>query len=210
MILSEKNRLGLETLLDELEMKFGVNLTLLSVTTLQNYDIEESSHYLYDLWNLGATTGDQSALVLLSVEEGRLHIYTGLGLRGVLSSRWQKLMVEQLAPIMESRDYQKALVAAVTMMTRRVYDESAKLPSRSTRLLEQKNQAFGIWQEFLHLLRGNEILAVVVIVVFGGVLVTTVAPHPHAPDEGDEEIKSGGFGRERTGAFGARKPTRYL
>lgn len=193
-VLNERERMGLERLLQDLQTQYGVNLNLFTIPSLQNYRIDEMTRYIYQQWDLGRTSGNQSALMVLSREDGTLHLYVGIGLRGVLSNQWVQALANHLQITLETRQFDRAAVEGVTQMVSRVYKKSADLPQRSPRLLGSR--AFGGNAQALPI--ASTVAGVFVVILLGSTLFQA--------KKSDEFATGNDFERNRTGAFGQKKP----
>ena len=199
-VLQEKERFTLEGLFQELQTQYGVNLGLLTVKNLERYKINEMAKYLYERWEMGRPSANQAALALLETDNGQLHLYVGMGLRGVLTKGWTEELSEALAPMMESKDFRQVSIALSTSLVRRVYEQSKNLPRRSPRILEAggvfsflpKNSSgmvAGIGGLFAALLLGSSLMKAKQQALLTSAVVT-----------------GRDFGRDRLGAFGNKKP----
>lgn len=193
-VLDEREQLGLERLLQDLQTQYGVNLSLFTVPHLQNYRIDEMTRYIYEQWDLGRTSGNQSALMVLSREDGTLHLYVGMGLRGVLNSQWVQQLAQHLQAALENRQFDRAAVEGLTQMVSRVYKKSADLPQRSPKLLG--GGGFG-----------RNTAALPIASTVAGVFVVVLLASTLFQAKKSEDFATGNdFERNRTGAFGQKKP----
>ncbi len=196
-VLNDRERMGLERLLTELQMQYGVNLGLFTVPSLERYRIDEMTRYMYEQWDMGRASANQSALMLLNKADGTLHLYVGMGLRGILNNRWTQDLSNRLERLLSKEQFDKASVEGVTMMVSRVYENKDALPKRSVRYLQSKN-SFGAMSNA----KAMPIASLVAGIFAIGLLVSTLFQAKKT-----EEFESGtDFERNRTGAFGQKKP----
>ncbi len=197
-VLSEKERLTLEVLLGELRTQYQVELAILTLPNLNGQEVSSLAREVYRDWGLGRDSANQAALLLLNTGQGEIHLYVGMGLRGILTGKWGDSFSDALAGTVEMGDYSRAVVTAATGMTKRIYAQAAELPQRNQRLSSR-------WRSSPTLPGGSSTnIAILGAVLMGGLLLFSTmmgaGRHTSIYEVGRD------FERNRSGAFGNKKP----
>lgn len=198
-ILSTKEHENLENLLQELKTSYGVELAFATVPTLEGYNIAKAAHFLYQSSELGRASSNQAALLLLNTHDNQMHLYVGMGLRGILSNKWVSVMSEKIEPLVAQRQFSKACITALSAMTVQVYNRSEELPRNSTRLVNK----FHHFETVAGSTKAAPIAALAAL-LFGGILVVSTVMRAGRQTSVYEWGRD--FERNRTGPFGNKKP----
>ena len=199
-ILKPKERVGLSELLTELNARYGIQVGLVTLSSLQGAPIDETTRSLYELWDMGRNTVNKSALLLLSAGDGQMHLYVGMGLRGILTEKWTDALDEKISALVESRRLNDACVAAMTEMATRIYKKSADLPGLGMGMSGELTGGASLLQ------RGGAVPIVgIIALVIGGLLVVSTVMRAGGRQASVYEWGRD-FERDRTGPFGNKKP----
>ena len=197
-VFNDTERVKMESLLQELYNQYSVKLTLLTVPSMEGYAIGDSTRYVYNMWDLGRNTNNQSALLMVSAADGQMHLYVGMGLRGVLTNQWTNMLSEKVEVLVREKQLSMACIATMTALVKRVYNKANDLPKNSMRLPSTSSLAA--------LANGSKTIpfAALLALGFGGILV--VATVMQAKKHSSVYEWGNGFERERTGPFGNKHP----
>jgi uncharacterized protein len=83
-VLTEDDRVYLETFLQAVERDTTAKVVLATVTSLEGLTIEEYASRLFADWGIGERTRDNGVLLLVAPAERRVRIEVGYGLEGIL------------------------------------------------------------------------------------------------------------------------------
>gem|GEM_PF-2269312 len=195
-----KERAVLEELLAELNNRYDVQVSLVTLPNLGETPIERATQSLYDAWDMGRGTLNKSALILLSAGDGQMHIYVGMGLRGVLSTKWIDARAAELSPLMEHHRYEDACVNAIAVVVRRIHDNASDLPKLNTVMVQSPGMAAAAVSD-----RKALPIAGVIALAFGALLVISTLMQAGNRQASVYDMGRD-FERNRTGPFGSKKP----
>jgi TPM domain len=83
-VLTEDDRVYLETFLQAVERDTTAKVVVATVTSLEGLTIEEYASRLFAYWGIGERTRDNGILLLVAPAERRVRIEVGYGLEGIL------------------------------------------------------------------------------------------------------------------------------
>ena len=105
-VLSASSRAGLETKLQALEDKSGIQLVVATVRSLGGDDIEPYANGLFRAWKLGEKTKNNGVLFLIAPNERKIRIEVGYGLEGTLTDAISKIIIANaVAPRFKAGDF---------------------------------------------------------------------------------------------------------
>src|ERR1700724_3136499 len=79
-LIDAANRSTIETKLADLEAKTGDQLVVVTLSSLQGYEIEDFGYRLGRAWGIGEKAKNNGALLIVAPKEKRVRIETGYGL----------------------------------------------------------------------------------------------------------------------------------
>ena len=199
-VLSAKETAGLERLLVELQNQYNVELGLLTLPSAGQESLPSVAKEFYRQWGMGRDTTNKSALLLVDAKNGAMHLYVGMGLRGVLTRKWTEGLGVQMEPLAESKKLNEACVFGITTLVKRVAGHAGSLPRSGGQIVE--SAAPFVSPLTAHV--GGLPIAGILAVAFGGLLIFSTVLRAGKQTSAYEW--GSGFERERTGAFGAKKP----
>lgn len=83
----------------------GPQLTVLIVSSLNDYPIEDVAHKVFTTWKLGDEKRDDGVLFLVAIDDRKMRIEVGQGLEGSLTDYDSKQILGQVKPFFKSGDY---------------------------------------------------------------------------------------------------------
>jgi uncharacterized protein len=99
----------LGSLLSELDRKTGAQLSVVTITSLQDQEIRDFSNRLFERWGIGHKD-DRGLLMLMAVKERRIWVEVGYGLEPLLpDARVGRILDESVIPFFKSGDYAAGL-----------------------------------------------------------------------------------------------------
>ena len=105
-IIPAANRSALETRLQDLENKSGIQLVVATVKSLQGGDIETYANQLFRTWKLGEAKKNNGVLLLVAPAEHKVRIEVGYGLEGTLTDALSSVIIASAdVPRFKANDY---------------------------------------------------------------------------------------------------------
>lgn len=86
---------ALTSKLADLEQRTGRQLVVVTLPSLQGYEIEEFGYQLGRAWRLGQKTLNDGALFIIAPKERRVRIEVGYGLEGVITDALSSVIIQQ-------------------------------------------------------------------------------------------------------------------
>jgi uncharacterized protein len=114
----------LESYLDQLARKTGVQFAVLTVATTAPEDPSQYKVRVFKAWGIGRKGEDEGVLLVLAMAERRMVFETGYGMEGTLPDGWQARMLRELAvPRFQQGQYADGVTAAVIATSERIAAE---------------------------------------------------------------------------------------
>lgn len=96
----------IETKLQELENKSGIQFAVATVKSLEGSDVETYANRLFRTWKLGEAKNNNGVLLLVAPNERKLRIEVGYGLEGTLTDALAKIVIANaIAPRLKAGDF---------------------------------------------------------------------------------------------------------
>jgi uncharacterized protein len=93
-VLDAARRARLETKLADLENKNGTQLVVVTLSSLQGYDIADFGYQLGRQWGIGQAGKNNGALLIVAPAERKVRIEVGYGLEGTLTDAVSRLIID--------------------------------------------------------------------------------------------------------------------
>ncbi|NBI05912.1 TPM domain-containing protein [Senegalia massiliensis] len=104
--------------------KYGAQVVVVTVNSLQESSIEEFANELFREWGIGSSEEDNGVLLLVAPNEKRLRIEVGYGLEGALpDGKAGRIRDEYLNPNFRNGDYSKGILLAFDNITNEIENE---------------------------------------------------------------------------------------
>lgn len=111
-ILSPQAEASLTSKLESLEAKTSRQLVIVTVPSLQGYEIEDYGYQLGRVWGIGEKGRDTGVLMIVAPNERRVRIEVGYGLEGVLTDALSTVILqERVLPRFRKGDFEGGVVA---------------------------------------------------------------------------------------------------
>jgi uncharacterized protein len=105
-VIPAANKTALETKLQTLEDKSGIQLVVATVKSLQCGDIETYANQLFRAWKLGESKKNNGALLLVAPAEHKVRIEVGYGLEGTLTDALSSVIIASaIVPRFKANDF---------------------------------------------------------------------------------------------------------
>ena len=113
-LLSEAATSGLEQLLARHETETSNQVVVVTLTSLQGYDIADYGYQLGRHWGIGQKQRDNGVILIVAPAERRVRIEVGYGLEGVLTDALSNNIIQtQILPPFRQQKYEAGIVAGV-------------------------------------------------------------------------------------------------
>ena len=112
-IIQAATRTSLEHKLADLEAKFGIQLVVATVTSLEGQDTEHYGKELFRSWKLGEKTKNKGLLLLVAPNEKQVRIDVGYGLVGTLTNARVKEIINAITPYFRAGDFNGGITRGV-------------------------------------------------------------------------------------------------
>ena len=123
-VLSEPRTAQLESFLDQLNKKTGVQFAILTVPSCAPEDPTQFKTRVFNTWGIGDKERRDGLLLLVSMQERAVYFETGYGLEGTLPDGWQSRMLRDLAfPEFRAGNPGEGITAAVLSAAQRIAAE---------------------------------------------------------------------------------------
>lgn len=105
-VLPADRKATLESKLDGLEAKSGIQLVVATVASLGGSEIEPYANGLFRFWKLGEAKKNNGVLLLVAPNEHKVRIEVGYGLEGTLTDALSKVIISNaIVPRFKTGDY---------------------------------------------------------------------------------------------------------
>lgn len=143
-VLDPATRAKLESFLDQLERKTGVQFAILTVQTTAPLDPRTYKVDVFQKWGIGRAEQDDGLLFLIALEEREALFETGYGLEGTLPDGLQsRIFRRTMQPHFREGDFAAGLVAGVQQIAGRIADERGVTVEWDGRELHYTERASG-------------------------------------------------------------------
>jgi uncharacterized protein len=108
-VLNAETKAKISSIALQLDQKANAQVTLVTINTLEDRDIESYSVDLFKQWGIGRKGTDRGVLILYVIQDHRARIEVGYGLEGILPDGKVGGFQREAIPLMRSGDYNSAL-----------------------------------------------------------------------------------------------------
>lgn len=124
-ILSQKDRMVLETKLQKFNKDTSHQLVIVIVQTLGDLPVEDYSIRLAQAWGIGQKGRDNGLLILAAMQERRLRIEVGYGLEGSITDAHARRIIDgQIVPHFRVGEFGKAFNVATDQIIKLLLNET--------------------------------------------------------------------------------------
>jgi uncharacterized protein len=105
-LLDAATKSAIETKLADFETKSSRQVVVVTLPSLQGYEIEDYGYRLGRFWGIGQKTTNNGALLIVAPNERRVRIEVGYGLEGTLTDAVSRLIIENgILPRFRANDF---------------------------------------------------------------------------------------------------------
>lgn len=177
-ILSSAQKAQLSQKLRSMHAKGLAQAAVVIVPTTNGMDIFDYGMQVADRWQLGKKDTDEGLLILVSVNDRKMHIFTGYGLEGALPDvALKRIIRNDITPYFKMGDYTSGLDVGITRMQERLTADPAIL-AQADEIAKQRDAQMGNFEGpnpivlFIFALFFGNIITAIFGRVLGGLLVS--------------------------------------
>lgn len=160
-IISSSDEQQLENYLTSLEDSTGIQIAVLTISSLSGESIEAYALKVCESWKLGQKDKDNGALLLVSFGDHQVRIEAGYGLEDKLTDAKCGLIIRNvIIPEFKNGNYSKGIVKGVQNMGG-IASDNAELVSKSIQQESSKNNDF------------SEFISIIVWLFFVFIIIST-------------------------------------
>lgn len=116
-MLSPKAKGNINLFLRKMKSKYGVQLQVLTINSLESKTIEQVSIKVAEQWKLGSAAADNGALLIIAKNDRRMRIEVGQGLEGNIPDAIAKRIIEDdMKPFFKKGDFDRGIMVGVFQM----------------------------------------------------------------------------------------------
>jgi len=105
-VMSAAQQAELEQMLVAYDDSTSTQIAIVTVKTLEGYDVADYANRLYEKWGIGGKENNNGVLILLGLDERKVRIETGYGVEDRLTDALSRRIIEQqLLPAFREGDY---------------------------------------------------------------------------------------------------------
>lgn len=120
-ILSPATEASLTAKLEGLETSSGHQLVVVTLPTLQGYEIEDYGYQLGRAWGIGDEKNDDGALLIVAPTERKVRIEVGYGLEGVMTDALSSVIINTaIVPKFKAGDMEGGIVAGTDALVQQL------------------------------------------------------------------------------------------
>lgn len=143
-ILNDSTKADLEQKLAALESRTSRQLVVVTLTSLQGYDISDYGYQLGRAWGIGQAKLNNGVLFLIAPKERRARIEVGYGLEPILTDAFSSLILQRsVLPQFRSNDYDAGVVAGVDALIEQLSLETSQAEARAAAAAQASGRGQG-------------------------------------------------------------------
>ncbi len=119
---------------NDLDKRFGAQLVVVSVNTLDGADIENYSNTLFRSWGIGDAAKNNGVLLLIAKDDRKFRIEVGYGLEGAITDGYAGEVLDAMRPMFKAGDYSAGILAAYQKLASKIYVEYGESPPESLKM----------------------------------------------------------------------------
>jgi uncharacterized protein len=166
----------LESVLSNYEKQTSVEISIVTIQSLDGQDIEEYTNELASQWGVGKKDSDNGIVILNSIGDRKIRVEVGYGLEGLVTDAYSNQLIDDvLVPELKNSKYSDAYNLAVSALMRKLGDSPDELAKR--KLEAEQNSGHSVW--FWIFVIGGAIVVLIIIIVMiddytgGGIAFTS-------------------------------------
>lgn len=131
-LLSPESEAGISAKLAALQADTGDQLVVVTLTSLQDYDIADYGYRLGRAWGIGSAEGDSGVLLIVAPNERKVRIEVGYGLEPVLTDALSNQIIQnEILPPFRDDGYERGITAGVDAVITQLRLDPAEASARA-------------------------------------------------------------------------------
>lgn len=152
-ILSPAKELELSARLEALEHDTTDQLVVVTLPSLQGYEIEDYGYRLGRTWGIGQQGKNNGVLLIVAPTERKVRIEVGYGLEPILTDALSALIIQnQMLPAFRTGGYEQGIANGVDAVDRQLRLDPAEAQARAAAARPAKSRAPGLPIAFIALI----------------------------------------------------------
>jgi uncharacterized protein len=140
-ILSSDTKAGLTEKLAALEQKTSRQLVVVTVPSLQGYEISDYGYQLGRAWGIGQAKLNNGILFIVAPNEHRMRIEVGYGLEPIITDAFSSVVIQtQVAPKFRAGDFNGGVVAGANALIEQLSLDTSEAEKRAAAAQQQLQQ----------------------------------------------------------------------
>lgn len=136
-LISPEGEAALTRRLEALEAETGDQLVVVTLNSLQGYEIEEYGYQLGRAWGIGQAARDNGVLLIVAPNERKVRIEVGYGLEPVMTDAMSALIIRNaILPAFREGDFEGGIGAGVDMIAGQLTLDPAEAQARAAEAAE--------------------------------------------------------------------------
>ena len=124
-VIAAETKTRLESMCNELELKTGAQMAIVTVSSLGNQNVENYSVDLFKQLGIGKKKDNRGVLLLVAPHERKYRIEVGYGLEPVINDARAGDAGRAMVPYLRQGDYSKATEVAAWQLAKYIADDSS-------------------------------------------------------------------------------------
>src|SRR3954470_7155759 len=140
-ILSDATRANLDQKLAALERTNSRQLVVVTLPSLQGYEISDYGYQLGRAWGIGQAKLNNGLLFIVAPNEHRVRVEVGYGLEPIVTDAFSSVVIQtQVLPKFRSGDFSGGVVAGVDALIQQLSLETSEAERRAAAAAQQQHQ----------------------------------------------------------------------
>ena len=115
----------------DLDNRFGAQLVVVTIDTLNEEDIESYANRLFRTWGIGDAEKNNGVLLLIAKGDRKFRIEVGYGLEGAITDGYAGEVLDGMKGKFRSEAYSAGIYEAYQKLARKVYENYGNDPVKS-------------------------------------------------------------------------------
>lgn len=131
-LLEPENEVALTEKLAALEAETGDQFVVVTLNSLEDYEIEDYGYRLGRAWGIGQSENDSGALLIVAPNERKVRIEVGYGLEPILTDAFSSDVIQQtILPAFRRGSYQRGIVEGADAVMAQLRLDPAEAQARA-------------------------------------------------------------------------------
>lgn len=137
-LMSDAQVQSLDAKLAALETQTGHQLVVVTLPSLQGYEIEDYGYQLGRAWGIGGKANNDGVLLIVAPNERKVRVEVGYGLEGTITDALSSVIINtQILPRFKSNDYPGGIEAGVDALAQQLQLPPEQAQQRAAQVAEQ-------------------------------------------------------------------------